>query len=138
VPLSTNLTVTGASSNSTISKITFNFGDGQTQDITASGGIGTNSVSVLQSHSYATAGTFQAEATLTDALNAVSNTTTCAVTITAGGTATTTVIVAPTATPTSVLAQVSPLPPTGPADLIKIGSIGGIIMLIGVVLLFAL
>jgi hypothetical protein len=133
VPLSTHLTVTGASSNSTISKITFSFGDGQTQDITASGGIGTNSVSVLQSHSYTTAGTFHATATLTDATNAVSNSTNCSVTITAGG-----VVAAPTSTPTQAIAQVSPLPPTGPADIIKIGSIGAVITLIGVVLLFAL
>jgi hypothetical protein len=132
VPLNTNLTVTGSSSNSTISKITFDFGDGQTQDITASGGIGTNSISVLQSHAYATAGTFQAKATLTDANSAVSNSTTCSVTITAGD------IAAPIATPTAIIAQVSPLAPSGPADLIKIGSIGGVIMLIGVVLLFAL
>jgi hypothetical protein len=142
-PLNTNLTVVGASSNSTISKITFDFGDGQSQDITASGGIGTNSVSVLQSHSYATAGTFLAKAILTDANNAV-NSSACTVTITVNGAATTTTIdttAAPIATPTAtqeVIAQPSPLPPTGPADLIKIGSIGGVIMLIGAVLLFAL
>jgi hypothetical protein len=145
VPLNTNLTVTGASSNSTISKVTFNFGDGQSQDITASGGIGTNSISVLQSHSYATAGTFNATATLTDANNAVS--TNCSLTITAGNggtttttttTGTTTVVTAPTAVPTPVIAQVSPLPPSGPADLIKIGSFGAVIAIIGAVLLFAL
>jgi hypothetical protein len=142
-PLNTNLTVVGASSNSTISKITFNFGDGQSQDITASGGIGTNSVSVLQSHSYATAGTFLAKAILTDANNVV-NSSDCSVTITVNGTAATTTTntaTAPTATPTAtqeVIAQPSPLPPTGPADLVKIGSIGGLIMLIGAALLFAL
>src|ERR1035437_5604817 len=148
-PLNTNLTVVGASSNSTISKITFNFGDGQSQDITASGGIGTNSVSVLQSHSYATAGTFMAKAILTDANNAV-NSSACTVTITVNGAATTTttttapttttIIAAPTATPTAtqLVAQPSPLLPTGPADLVKIGSIGGIITLVGAVLLFAL
>jgi len=145
VPLNTNLTVTGSSSNSTISKITFNFGDGQSQDITESGGIGTNSVSVLQSHSYDTAGTFHATATLTDAENAVSNSTNCSITITAGGGSTggggnVPVVAAPTATPTpaQVIAQVSPLPPSGPADIIKIGSLGAVIMLIGAVLLFAL
>jgi hypothetical protein len=34
--------------------------------------------------------------------------------------------------------NVSPLPPTGPGDVVKIGVIGGIIMLLGVVLIFAL
>ena len=145
VPLNTNLTVNGSSDNSTISKVTFSFGDGQSQDITDSGGVGTNSVNVLQSHSYATAGTYTATATLTDANNAVSNSTNCSVTITAGSastttTTTTTVAAAPTATPTptAVIAQVSPLPPTGPADLVKIGSFGAAITLIGAVLLFAL
>jgi hypothetical protein len=37
-----------------------------------------------------------------------------------------------------VITQVNPLPPTGPADLIKIGSVGAVITLIGAVLLFAL
>ena len=148
VPLNTNLTVVGASSNSTISKITFSFGDGQSQDITASGGIGTNSVSVLQSHAYATAGTFLAKAILTDANNVV-NSSACTVTITVNSTATaaatitttTDTTAAPTVMPTvtqEVIAQPSPLPPTGPADLIKIGSIGGIITLVGAILLFAL
>ncbi len=144
-PLSTNLTVTGTSADSTISKVTFNFGDGQSQDITASGGIGTSSVSILQSHSYATAGTFNATATLTDANNAVSSSTNCAVTITTTGSNGTvaenpTAPPIPTATPipTQSIAQVSPLPPTGPTDLIKIGSIGAIITIIGVALLLAL
>jgi hypothetical protein len=143
-PVSTNLTVVGSSSNSTISKVTFNFGDGQTQDITASGGIGTNAVNVLQSHSYASAGTFQAKAVLTDANNAFNNAT-CSVTITVAGTttasATTTVVAAaPTATPTPIqeIAQPSAMPNSGPADLIKIGGLGGIITLIGAVILFAL
>jgi hypothetical protein len=135
IPLNTNLTVIGASNNSTISKVTFNFGDSQSQDITASGNIGTSSVNVLQSHTYTTAGTYNATATLTDATNAIS-TTNCSVTITAGGGT----AAPPTATPTptQIVLQPSPLPPTGPADLIKIGSIGAIVTLIGVVLLFAL
>jgi hypothetical protein len=147
-PLSTNLTVTGISNNSTVSKITFNFGDSQSQDITASGGIGTNSVSVLQSHTYTTSGTFNATATLTDATNAVSNSN-CSVSITVGGQTTTTgtsttttttqqtVVVTPTPLVT-LAAQPSPLPPTGPADLIKVGSIGAILTVIGAILLFAL
>lgn len=145
-PLNTNLTVNGTSNNSTISKVTFNFGDGQSQDITASGGIGTNSISVLQSHTYTTSGTFNATATLTDANNVVSNA--CSLTLTSGnttttatGTSTTTVVTAPTATPTAaeqLAAQPSPLPPTGPADLVKVGSVGAIITIIGAILLFAL
>jgi hypothetical protein len=151
-PLNTNLTVSGTSNNSTISKVTFNFGDGQSQDITASGGIGTNSISVLQSHSYTTAGTFNATATLTDANNVISNA--CSLTLTSGnaaattttgtsGTSTTTTTQQATTvvTPTPVqqlAAQPSPLPPTGPADLVKVGSVGAIITVIGAILLLAL
>lgn len=148
-PLTTNLTVTGSSNNSTISKVTFNFGDGETQDIMSSGGIGTNSVSVLQSHVYNSAGNFNATAVLTDANNAVSSTANCSITIavTATGSATqqqTTqpqqvIVVTSTPTPTPVvIQQPSPLPPTGPTQIIQIGTIGAMVVLIGAILLFAL
>jgi hypothetical protein len=144
-PLTTNLTVTGSSDNSTISKVTFNFGDGQSQDITSDGGIGTNSVSVLQSHVYNSAGTFNASATLTDATDAVSDTTNCSVTITVNGTGGTveqptqqTIVVTPTSTPTPIIQQPSPLPPTGPTQIIQIGTLGAVVAVIGAILLFAL
>lgn len=127
-PYSVNFTLTGSSSNSTISKVTFNFGDGQTLDVNSSGGIGTNSVNILQSHVYATAGTFTATAVLTDAANAVSSGG-CSIVITA---------TAPGASPTIIAQAPSPLPSTGPSGIITIGALGAILAIVGALLLFAL
>lgn len=143
-PLTSNLTVAGSSANSTISKVSFTFGDGQSQDITSAGGIGTNSVSVLQAHTYSTAGTYQATATLTDANNLVSANCTLAITVNAGtavvptATPTPTTTPIPTVTPTQIANQPTVLPPTGPADIIKLGSLGIVITIVGAMLLFAL
>jgi hypothetical protein len=137
IPYNVNLTVSGQSSTSTISKITFNFGDGQTQDITDSAGIGTDAISVLQSHIYNDVGNYTATAILTDADGNVSSTNNCSVTInTNNGTE----IVA-VATPTPVvIIESNPLlqEQTGPKELITVGSIGAIITIIGAILLLAL
>jgi hypothetical protein len=55
-PYSLTFTATGTSSASTISKVTFNFGDSAIQDVPQSGG--PSSVSVQASHTYNSAGTF--------------------------------------------------------------------------------
>jgi hypothetical protein len=81
-PYTVNLTVNGQDNASTISKVTFDFGDGQTQDVTDSAGIGTNSISVLQSHIYNNPGSFTATAVLTDASGSISSVGNCSVTIT--------------------------------------------------------
>ena len=86
-PFAVNFTANGTSASSTISKATFNFGDGQVSDVTTGGGIGTATVTTQISHSYTTAGTFQATAILTDATDGVSNSTNCAQTITVNGSA---------------------------------------------------
>jgi hypothetical protein len=148
-PLNVNLTVSGQSSSSTISKITFNFGDGQTQDITDSGGVGTNSISALQSHTYTTLGNYTATAILTDASGKVSPVGSCTVAINANnGTATTTNTTTTTTTDNTVTTEVTATPTitstplqneqTGPRDLITIGSIGAAITAIGAILLLAL
>jgi len=129
-PYSVNLTANGQSSNSTISKVTFDFGDGQTQDVTEAQGIGTNSISVLQSHIYNNPGNYTATAVLTDDTGAVSPVGSCSVAISVNN--------GTQAAPTVIAEQPSPLPPTGPSQLITIGSIGAVIAIIGVVLLFAL
>jgi len=149
-PFSVNLTAVGQSSNSTISKITFNFGDGQNQDITSSSGIGTNSVSVLQSHTYTNAGNYTATAVLTDASGNVSPIGNCSLAISSNGAATnntttttvdnnTTAVVTATPTQTPAITE-TPLQneQTGPKEIITIGSIGAIITVIGAVLLLAL
>jgi len=131
-PYNVNLTANGQSNNSTISKVTFDFGDGQTQDSTDSAGMGTNSISVLQSHVYQASGNYTATAVLTDANGNVSPTDNCSIAITVNDAG-----VTPTETPTITE---TPLQneQTGPTGLVTIGSIGAIITIIGAVLLLAL
>lgn len=132
-PYTVNLTANGQDSTSTISQVTFNFGDGQTQNITSSAGIGTNSISVLQSHIYNNPGSYTATAVLTDASGSVSPVGSCSVVITVNNG---TVIAA---APTTIITEgPSPLPPTGPSQLVTVGSIGAIITVIGAILLLAL
>lgn len=128
IPFSVNLTAIGASTIGTITKVTFDFGDGQTQDVTDAGGIGTNSVSVLTSHTYATSGTFNASVVLTDDSDNVSS---------GGCTATITTTGESGASPTAEVSP-SPLPPTGPTELVTVGAIGVMLTFIGALLLLAL
>lgn len=65
-PYSITFTTNGSDSDGTVSKVSFNFGDGQVSDVTQSGGIGTASVNVQASHTYNNPGTYQATAILTD------------------------------------------------------------------------
>jgi hypothetical protein len=129
-PYSLTFTTTGTSSASTISKVTYNFGDSAIQDVPQSGN--PSSVSVQTSHTYNSGGTFIASSTLTDALGNVSSaTTTCTQTITVNATPTATVIAQATPKPT--------LPPTGPdGKILAIGTIGTILSVIGTLLFFAL
>ena len=128
-PYSLTFTATGTSSASTISKVTFNFGDSAIQDVPQSGG--PSSVSVQASHTYNSGGTFVASSTLTDALGNVSTSTTCTQTITVSAAATATAIAQATPTPS--------LPPTGPdGKILAIGTIGTILSVIGALLFFAL
>jgi hypothetical protein len=135
-PYSVNLTANGQDSASTISKVTFDFGDGQTQDITNSSGIGTNSISVLQSHIYTNPGDYTATAVLTDASGNVSPISNCSMVISVNnGQTAIAATETPTATETSTPLQNEQ---TGPSGLVTIGSIGAIITIIGAVLLLAL
>lgn len=136
-PFSITFTANGADSDDTVSKATFNFGDGQVSDVTAGGGIGTNSVNVQISHTYNNAGTYQASAVLTDAASNVSDSGACqqTITVTASGSAT----LAP-ATPT--VANGTPTPtmvPTGPLGLtIGLGAAALFLMIAGGLIFFAL
>lgn len=129
VPFSVNLTAAGTSTASAITTVTFDFGDGETQDVTDAGGIGTNSISVLTSHTYASSGTFKAKTTITDE-DGNTNIGGCTATISVSGES--------GATPTEAIASPSPLPPTGPTGLITVGAIGVLLTFIGAILLLAL
>jgi hypothetical protein len=136
-PFSITFTANGADSDDTVSKATFNFGDGQVSDVTAGGGIGTNSVNVQISHTYDNAGTYQASALLTDATSNVSDSGACqqTITVTASGSAT-----AAPATPTIANGTATPtMAPTGPLGLTFGLGIAALFMIVaGGLIFFAL
>lgn len=130
-PLTINATATGNDTDGTISKVTFNFGDGPVVDITQSGGIGTGSVSVSSPHTYANPGTYQIAAILTDNKGGISSNS-CVQMITVNNTASISAIpTQPPVTPT--------IPSPGPGNtLLSVGMIGAIISIIGALTFFAL
>lgn len=138
-PYSVTFTAVGSDTDGTISKVTFNYGDGPVETLTDSGGIGTNAISVQKAHTYNNPGTYQASIILTDNIGGVSDATTCTKTMivlaptlpnsgTGGGGSTTTVV--------------TPLPtisPTGPGDLfVGIGALAAVLTVVGGFLFFAL
>jgi hypothetical protein len=133
-PFSLTFTANGTDSDGSIGKVTFSYGDGQVDNVTTGGGIGTNTVNAATSHTYQNAGTYTASAVLTDNVGGVSSGT-CSLTITvnaasgssSGGSSAT----APT--------EAASMPSTGPGDtLLGIGGILGILTAIGAALFFVL
>ncbi|HVF69620.1 MAG TPA: PKD domain-containing protein [Xanthomonadales bacterium] len=109
-PLSLNFGATGSDPDGTVSKVTFNFGDGQVVDVTdPASGVGTASVSAQTAYTYNTAGTFTASAVLTDNANGISASTSCTQTVTVTGNGVTTA--PPVEPPVS-------LPPTGTTEVV--------------------
>ncbi len=126
-PLTVTFTASGSDSDGTISKATFNFGDGPVEDQTSAGGIGTGSVSVQSTHTYTSPGDYTASVVLTDDQNGASSTTTCTIPISVSGEG------------TAVPSDVTPLDATGPATpIVGAGVLGGILILIGTLIFFAL
>ena len=103
-PLSLTFTANGTDADGTITKATFNFGDGQVSDVTEAGGIGTATVNVANSHTYNNAGTFTAQAILTDNGSGVSDSASCKQTVTVTATGSAEVTPAP-AVPTPTIAS---------------------------------
>lgn len=133
-PLVTSFTVSGNDPDGTISKATFNFGDGEVVDVTQ--GLSTKTITVQQSHTYTTGNTFNASVVLTDNGGATSQscTTTLSVTASSGGANET----APTPTDLPAPTAVPTLPPTG--SITTVLGIGGAIILtiLGGLIIFAL
>lgn len=127
-PYNVNFTLIGTSS-ATAVKATFNFGDGQVTDLTQADGIGQTSVNALTSHIYNSSGSFSAFGTITDANGAISQVGTCTVILAINPSSTTTAQITP---------LISPLPPTGPNNIITIGAIGILLVVVGTILLLAL
>ncbi len=128
-PLAVNFTANGRDNDGTLTKATFNFGNGTQQDITA--GLGAASGSAVVSHTYTNGGTFTATSVFTDNRGAVS--TLCSKQISVSGAFATTAPAAPTATPT--LAPIATSIPTATPTLAPSGSIGVTVSIIGGILL---
>jgi hypothetical protein len=127
-PFNVNFTMVGTSS-ADILKATFNFGDGQIKELTQADGIGPTTLNALTSHIYNTSGSFSAFGTITDVNGAVSQVGTCTLIFTINPSGTDSAQTTPV---------VSPLPPTGPSNVVFIGLIGLFIVIAGALLLFAL
>lgn len=125
-PLSVTFTATGRDTNGTISKATFNFGNGAQQDVTT--GLGTASVSAQLNYTYTSGGNFSATTVFTDNNGAVSATCTTPIAVT-GAFAT----LPPTATPT--LAPIVTDPPTPTPTIADSGSLTTTVGIIGGVIL---
>ncbi len=130
-PFSVLFTGDGNDPDGTISKATFNFGDGNTIDVT--NGLSKQFVSIQQSHTYQ-GGNFSAVLTLTDNRGAVSSSSACTVTIGVTGSPTPTGNIASTGTPTPTPSIASP-----GGTFATFGIIGGVILLfLGGILLLSL
>ncbi len=108
-----------------ITKTTFNFGDGQIQDITE--GMNLKNVTVQTNHTFQTAGTFGSTVTFTDTQRAVSQS--CTQTLTVSG-------ASDSATPTPISTDSGQLIPTSaqiPTSVPTIPPTGGIANTIGIV-----
>lgn len=83
IPFTVDLTAVGSDPDGLISKATFNFGDGDVADVFD--GLQTQSVSVLQSHTYANLGSYTATVIFTDNSGSISQACTIVLTATDGG-----------------------------------------------------
>jgi PKD repeat protein len=124
------LTGSGSDSDGLISKASFDFGDGQAQDVTD--GLNLSSVTPQISHTYQNAGAFNATVTFTDNGGSVSNSCTEVVTVSAPQQTTGPTAPPATDTPRPTLAA------TGSSATI-LGIAGGImVVIVGALVIFAL
>lgn len=136
-PYSVVFTATGTDSDGTITKVTFNFGDGPATEVTTGGGIGTGAVSLQLAHTYNNPGSYTATAVLTDNANGTSDTTTCTQTVTVTGSTTNTGGGTGGGTGGAAPTPATPLQTGSTAT--TIGIVGGIILtIIGGIALLAL
>ncbi len=136
------LDVKGTDSDGTISKVSFNFGDGNVSEVTTGATLGTANVNTTTSHKYTSGGTYTVSALLTDNANAISTPSTCKKSITAGSAvaqANDTPTTVPSPTPTTIPNSPSTIPPTGPGNtLIGIGLAGAVLVVLGGLFLMGL
>jgi hypothetical protein len=136
-PYTITFTASGTDTDGTISKVAFNFGDGTIEEVTTGGGIGTDTVDISMSHTYETPNDYTASVIITDDQDGTSDSVACTstISITGNNNATTTT----TDGTTEASASATPLPATGPTPaVVSVGVLGGILLLIGALLFFAL
>lgn len=133
-PFTITLNALGSDSDGTISRATFSFGDGQVQAVTTGGGLGTSAADVSVTHTYETAGDYQASVVFTDSLGGVSSgTCTLNITATTAATGETETAASPTPIPDSTLLD------TGPEDLFTIAGVAtSVLVVLGALIFFAL
>jgi len=156
-PYSITFTASANTKVGTITKATFNFGDGPVEDVIQGGGVGTNSVSVQKTHIYKNPGSYTTSVIFTGSDGTLSSlVSNCAQTITVSSStvvasetpippATESPQITPQITPTVITDELSPspilspIPPTGPsAKIIGIGIAGAILSIIGGIIFFSL
>ncbi len=126
-PLAISFTAKGNDPDGTITKATFNFGDGQVQDVTD--GMSLQNVTAQTNHTFQTGGTFGTTVTFTDNRGTISQS--CSQTIIASG-------AGATSTPTVVASSSPTIAPTGSIST-TLGIVGAVILtIIGGFLLLAL
>jgi PKD repeat protein len=128
-PLAVNFTASGRDTDGTLSKATFNFGDGSQQDVST--GLGTASGSAQTSHTYANGGTFKPTAVFTDNRGALSALN-CTLTINVSGAFAT---IPPTAPPTATIGPIATDIPTNTPTIAPSGSITNTLGIAGGILL---
>ena len=143
-PFSITFTANGndPTTNGTITKATFDYGDGPVQDIAQGGNIGTKTVSVQVAHTYNNPGAYTAKAILTDNNNGLSKATDCVQTITVTQASASASLGTPT--PIAIGPSATPLPPKvftppGPGGaVLGVGIVGIGLTILGGMLFLAL
>ncbi len=146
-PYTITFNASGSDSDGTVEAVTFTFEPSFTEEVATESGISGDSVEVSATHTYQTPGNYTATAVLTDDQGAISDSADCSVDITItdenGNIDSTSTSddsdsdSETSTTPTDVTP--SPLPATGPAEtVVGFGILGGILLLIGTLLFFAL
>jgi hypothetical protein len=132
---------TGTDPDGTITKVTFNFGDGGdtgVQDDTNATGLNTGSVTAELTHVYSTPGNYTANVTFTDNSGAISNPGNCSYQLAVAGASTPAPTTADSSNNNNAATNVPSTPPGPDNSIATAGIFGAILTIIGGALFFAL
>ena len=153
-PYTITFAVSGTDIDGTIEEASFDFGDGNFEDVTSGGGISTDTIDITLAHTYYTPGDYIVSVILTDDTGETSDTNSCTTPVTITDEFGNTTAnnnedgenIDTNGDPDSNIydasssSELTPtLAPTGPSETIMgIGALGGILLIIGTLLFFAL